>query len=75
MGPTMEAISREWDRAWLISSVENTNPHGFPGTRNATLTEIGQSDPIKSWLDARYVRLEERAFVGVWMTLYDLQRR
>jgi 4-amino-4-deoxy-L-arabinose transferase-like glycosyltransferase len=66
------SIAQEWDRAWLISSVDNTNAHGFPHERNAALARIGEKDAIKGWLDARYPRVEEVTFTGVLLTLYDL---
>jgi uncharacterized membrane protein len=72
MGPRMDSIAQEWERAWLISSVDNTNPHSFPHDRNAALIRIDEEDEIKAWLDARYVQLEETFFTGVLLTLYDL---
>jgi mannosyltransferase len=72
MGARMAAIAQEWDRAWFMSSVENTDPHGFPHERNASLRRVGERDGVKAWLDARYVRLEEVFFTGICLTLYDL---
>lgn len=72
MESRVASIAREWDRAWLISSVDNTNAHGFPYARNASLARIGEEDAIKGWLDARYPRVEEVPFTGVLLTVYDL---
>ena len=74
MGPRMAGVAQDWRRAWLISSVDNTNPHGFPHQRNAALTRVGEEDAIKVWLDAHYVQLGEMSFTGVWITLYDLSQ-
>jgi hypothetical protein len=30
----MAALAQEWDHAWLVTAVDNTNPHGFPQQRN-----------------------------------------
>ena len=70
----MAGVAQDWRRAWLISSVDNTNPHGFPHQRNAALTRVGEEDAIKVWLDAHYVQLGEMSFTGVWITLYDLSQ-
>jgi hypothetical protein len=72
MEPTMKQIAREWERAWLISVEENTDPHGFPYARNAALSEVGTRDVIKAWLDERYACDDERGFVGLWLARYEL---
>jgi hypothetical protein len=72
MEPTMEQIAREWERAWLISSEENTDAHGFPHARNAALSEVGTRDVIKAWLDERYTCDDERGFAGLWLARYEL---
>lgn len=72
MPSRMQDIAREAPRAWLISSVENTNAHGFPQQRNADLLTIVELDPIKGWLDERYDVLEERRFPGIVLSLYGL---
>jgi mannosyltransferase len=70
--PTMADAARRWDRAWLISAFENTNAHGWPLERNAALSQAGEQDAIKKWLDAHYDRLQEVVLTGICLTLYDL---
>ena len=68
----MEQIAQEWERAWLISVEENTDPHGLPYARNISLSTVAKQDVVKAWLDERYVRNEEQGFAGLWLTHYDL---
>jgi hypothetical protein len=68
----MAAIAQDWDRAWLVTSVDNTNPHGFPYQRNDGLARAHETDAIKGWLDARYRVVADVRFTGIWLTLYDL---
>ena len=74
MPERMTAIAREWDRAWLVTSVDNINPHGFPEARNDALARAHESDAIKGWLDAHYTMLSEVRFTGIRLTLYDLRK-
>ncbi len=55
---------------WVITSLDNTDPHGFPAGRNRKLAEGATFDPLKEWLDARY-RVDERLrFPGIVLTCY-----
>jgi len=72
MGPGMAQIARERDGAWLISSVENTDPHGFPHRRQAALERLEDQDPIVLWMDAHYSVVKRRSFTGIDLRLYDL---
>lgn len=72
MGPRMSQIADQWERAWLVSVEENTDPHGFPYARNVALSEVGTQDVIKAWLDERYACDEEQGFAGLWVARYEI---
>jgi len=73
MGPRMAQLARQWDGVWLISSVENTDPHGFPQRRQSALERLDEKEPIVGWLNAHYVLAEQRSFTGIDLRSYDLR--
>ena len=72
--PQVKEMASRWEHAWLISSLDNTNPHGFAHERNRALANVGDVDVLKGWMDAHYTELGEASFTGVRLTLYDLHR-
>jgi len=59
---------------WMISSHDNTDPHGFPAQRNRALAEGAKFDGLKNWLDARYRVAQSLNFPGMVLTCYHLGR-
>jgi mannosyltransferase len=55
---------------WLITTRDNTNPHGFPQRRNKALDEGAPSDELKTYFDARYPIAHQLRFPGVLLTCY-----
>jgi len=62
-------------RLWVISALDNMNPHGFPYERNAYIAKGCPFDRIKAWFDSRYQILQEKTFNGICLALYDNERR
>ncbi len=73
VAPQVEELSTQWRHAWLISSQENTNPHGFARYRNRALSRVEELDVLKGWMDTHYKELSQASFTGVRLTRYDLR--
>jgi 4-amino-4-deoxy-L-arabinose transferase-like glycosyltransferase len=59
-------------RAWLITHFYNNDAHGFPQARNQLMSELPASSLHELWMDAHYQIVEQRDYVGLRLTLYDL---
>ncbi len=66
-------ISKKVDRVWLMTVIENGDPHGFPEYRNAAVRDTQATGLVDSWLEEDCYRLDQRIFSGLRLTLYDLK--
>lgn len=63
----------ESGQAWLISQFYITSVHGFPQERNELLADLPQTNLQQLWMDTHYEVLAQHEFVGIRLTLYDLE--
>lgn len=60
------------DRVWILTAVENTNPHTFPQERNLKLTQLNQEDPFLLWFTQNHTRLQIYQTSGIQLTQFEL---
>jgi hypothetical protein len=72
MGRRVALAAPASGQAWLITHFYISDVHGFPQGRNQQLADLPESNLQKLWLDAHYNMVEQREFVGIRLTLYDL---
>ncbi len=73
MAEMMTAVAQTYERVWFIRSFDNADTHGFPQTRNEAV-ETATPNPYEAWLMANYGVVQQQAFTGIRLMLYDLPR-
>lgn len=64
------ATAPDADRAWVLTTLYNSNPHGFPDERNRL---VNKPDAYQRWFDERYEPVQKWTFPGVRLALYQLE--
>ncbi|MEJ2746898.1 MAG: glycosyltransferase family 39 protein [Anaerolineae bacterium] len=73
MAQVFSEIEGPVQRIWLLSGVNNGNPHGFPQERNQVVANAAAINRYRQWLDGRFPLLSEWQTTGVYLTLYAYQ--
>lgn len=57
---------------WVLTAVENINPHGFPQERNRALQSLESHDPFYAWFKSQYPIRTVIQTTGVQITRFDV---
>ena len=68
----VQSATEDSDRAWLITAVENVNPHGFPQTRTEALKSKSVAGPMEKWMDQYCSDPKQWRFTGILLSRYEL---
>ncbi len=71
LGTDLSSTLSESGRVWTMIVCENAGAHRFVSGARQRLMEKVEKDEVRAWLLQNYQRLEESAFNGIYLSLYE----